>query len=310
MTDTIKLKWEGKYFVSSTNTSTSSTYHITGTNMTVDWGDGTTGTITKNNRFTHTYSKSGIYTITITGDSITKLGNRTFYGCNGLKSITIPSSISSIGTYCFYVCQNLQYIVFTGKNPPTVSNTNAWPNNSLNGYIFYVPKGNFSAYRNASNYGTPFPYEYYVYPISQPSNKKQQVICSLYEKIYPVGSIYMSTEENPFEVFNNVGVWIPIKDSFLLSCGDTYGNCLTGGEKTVQLNTTHLPSHSHLSHEWDMIVSANGNTGKYSLPSGTFAIASVNDRESSTRITNTAGNDESHTNMPPYYTIKMWERIL
>ncbi len=110
MTDTLVLTWTGKDFVSSKTTNTTSIYHLIGTNMAVDWGDGTSTTITANQRFTHTYSSSGTYTITITGDSITSLGRSCFYSCTGLTSITIPSGVTSLGRDCFYGCTDLTNI--------------------------------------------------------------------------------------------------------------------------------------------------------------------------------------------------------
>ena len=40
----------------------------------------------------------------IIGDNITKIGNYTFYNCSSLKSVTIPSSVTSIGG-----CDDYQY---------------------------------------------------------------------------------------------------------------------------------------------------------------------------------------------------------
>ena len=38
---------------------------------------------------------------------ITAFGDRCFYGCSGLTSITIPSSVTSLGNSCFYDCSAL-----------------------------------------------------------------------------------------------------------------------------------------------------------------------------------------------------------
>jgi surface protein len=111
---------------SSTSTRIKLPLESTGTyNFAVDWGDGSTSTITTWNQAetTHTYSTSGIYTLTITGQlygfrfnnigdklkllSITKFGNRFrlgnsgdyFYGCTNLT--TVGGDLDTTGTTSF-----------------------------------------------------------------------------------------------------------------------------------------------------------------------------------------------------------------
>ena len=55
------------------------------------------------------YDCSGIKSITIPS-SVTSLGNFCFSGCSGLTSITIPSSVTSLGIYCFSYCWGLTSI--------------------------------------------------------------------------------------------------------------------------------------------------------------------------------------------------------
>ena len=63
-------------------------------------------------------------------------------------------------------------------------------------------------------------------------------------KIYPVGAIYMSTNNvNPRVLFG--GTWEQIKDRFLLSAGDSYKVGATGGEATHTLSTAEIPTHNH-----------------------------------------------------------------
>lgn len=64
------------------------------------------------------------------------------------------------------------------------------------------------------------------------------------DKVYPVGSIYMSiTETNPSELFG--GVWEALSDRFLIGAGTTYTAGTTGGEATHVLTETEMPSHTH-----------------------------------------------------------------
>ena len=55
------------------------------------------------------YGCSGLKSITIPS-SVTSLGNDCFLGCSGLTSITIPSSVTSLGEYCFSNCSGLTSI--------------------------------------------------------------------------------------------------------------------------------------------------------------------------------------------------------
>ena len=55
---------------------------------------------------------------TVVPESVTSIGDRAFYGCSGLTSITIPNSVSSIGEYAFNRCSSLTSITI----PNSVTN--------------------------------------------------------------------------------------------------------------------------------------------------------------------------------------------
>ena len=55
------------------------------------------------------YECSGLTSITIPS-SVTSLGKSCFENCIGLTSLTIPSSVTSLGDYCFYECSGLTSI--------------------------------------------------------------------------------------------------------------------------------------------------------------------------------------------------------
>ena len=55
------------------------------------------------------YGCTGLTSITI-GNSVTSIGNSAFYNCSSLTSITIPNSVTSIGSYAFYNCSSLTSI--------------------------------------------------------------------------------------------------------------------------------------------------------------------------------------------------------
>ena len=67
----------------------------------------------------------------------------------------------------------------------------------------------------------------------------------IFDKIYPVGSIYTSTKDTSPETLFGVGTWERIKDTFLLAAGDSYAANTTGGSNSITLESANLPSHSH-----------------------------------------------------------------
>ena len=127
--------------------------------------------------------------------------------------------------------------------------------------------------------------------------------------VYPVGSIYMSVNNtNPATLFG-FGTWEQIKDTFLLSAGDTYTAGATGGEATHTLTTREIPKHEH------QITWANGAYGvKNNAKAGTGSAAwdylqLLNiSQGTSLKAAQQSTGDGAHNNMPPYLVVYMWKR--
>ena len=71
-------------------------------------------------------------------------------------------------------------------------------------------------------------------------------ISSLLERVYPVGSIYMSVNStDPGTLFG--GTWQRLKDRFLLAAGDSYAAGAAGGEASHTLTAAEsgVPAHAH-----------------------------------------------------------------
>lgn len=119
----------------------------------------------------------------------------------------------------------------------------------------------------------------------------------LANKLYPVGSIYMSVNAtNPAELFG--GTWEQIKDRFLLAAGDAYAAGSTGGEAEHTLTVDEMPTHSHKTGIQSIAggyIDGNTNAVVYFDPNG--------------RTTANTGGNQPHNNMPPYLAVYMWKRI-
>lgn len=121
------------------------------------------------------------------------------------------------------------------------------------------------------------------------------------DKIYPVGSIYMSVNSiNPSELFG--GTWEQIKDRFLLGAGVGYAAGETSGEEKHTLTIEEMPTHSH-----KITTSAGWNFPQGvaikddAINSGTVVAADI-------RVISETGGNKPHNNMPPYLVVYMWRR--
>ena len=124
------------------------------------------------------------------------------------------------------------------------------------------------------------------------------------ESVYPVGSIYISTNSiNPAILFG-FGEWVAIRNRFLLGTdpdiSGTYTLGATGGEETHTLTIAEMPSHNH-----SLKMGYGDNT--YDTISGSNAESEH--WQSSTNIIANTGGGQAHNNMPPYLVVVMWERI-
>ena len=130
----------------------------------------------------------------------------------------------------------------------------------------------------------------------------------LIDLVYPVGSIYMSTNNVSPAAFLG-GTWARIQGRFLLAEGNSYSAGSTGGEATHKITQNELPSHHHTGLYWSgdstkgTPINLNIGTGNvYLAPSWTGG------GSGSPIYTGSAGGGAAHNNMPPYLAVYMWKR--
>lgn len=145
-------------------------------------------------------------------------------------------------------------------------------------------------------------------------------IQSVFDKIYPVGSIYMSVNSaSPSDLFG--GTWERLTDRFLVGAGNSYGVNTTGGSTTH----THQYGMKFGGYYNEFVFAENANVGLLNYDGnnnisitgysgdGSASLA-MNSSTSSSTSTTTPNcyrmyANASYTNStPPYLAVYMWKR--
>lgn len=101
-----------------------------------------------------------------------------------------------------------------------------------------------------------------------------------------------------------------LRDRFVLGAGTSHAAGSVGGEEEVTLTVDQMPEHTHV----PMLRSTQTSSGLYQYASSTTGTVSytsidhsavVKQTGASVRnvVTSTAGGDQPHPNMPPYYAL-------
>lgn len=125
---------------------------------------------------------------------------------------------------------------------------------------------------------------------------------SIFDMVYPVGSIYMSTSgTSPGVLFG--GTWEQLQNCFLLGAGSSYAAGSTGGEASHTLTASEMPAHTH---------KTGNNGGHYAFGGGSTATGPAGGSGYATALTGidtgSAGGGQAHNNLPPYLAVYMWKR--
>ena len=141
---------------------------------------------------------------------------------------------------------------------------------------------------------------------------------TIFDLFYPVGSIYetSSANFNPNTSFG--GTWERIKGKVIVGVdendADFTSSKKTGGEKTHKLTKDELPHHNHAlmggSHSFTWgDVKCTVNTNATAVANHPSANTLCTLQGTMNKTDDNATSESAHNNMPPYYTVYIWERI-
>lgn len=119
---------------------------------------------------------------------VTSLGDRCFYGCSGLTSITIPSSVTSLGWSCFDGCSGLETVYFKGKYCRSNYVDLDIPKTS----IIKVPTEYLQGYKDS--FGPDYKYIYAWNPDETGEDNKPVTQCSTPSVSYGEGKLMFACE--------------------------------------------------------------------------------------------------------------------
>ena len=89
---------------------------------------------------------------TVIPNTVTSIGESSFYFCSTLTNIVIPNSVTSIGNDAFWGCRNLASVTIQATIPPTLGNTTVFE--QTNNCPIYVPAESVDAYKTATNWSS------------------------------------------------------------------------------------------------------------------------------------------------------------
>lgn len=114
---------------------------------------------------------------------------------------------------------------------------------------------------------------------------------------YPVGSIYMSVNNNSPASFIG-GSWTRIQDVFPLAAGTSYTAGSTGGSATHTLTVEESPKHKH-----NIIYTREGTVG-----GDGYILGGTGYSSQETGDVTESGGGQPFSIMPPYLAVYVWKR--
>lgn len=145
----------------------------------------------------------------------------------------------------------------------------------------------------------------------------EEALGTFLEKMWPIGSIYTSTNSTNPGTSMGFGTWTGFgagRVAVGFSSGETEFDTdeETGGAKTHTLTTAEMPSHRHIvrgdtrADSVGITFSGNGGTSTNMTPASNGANSSTYTGKLYGWY---EGGDTAHNNLQPYIVVRMWKRI-
>lgn len=148
--------------------------------------------------------------------------------------------------------------------------------------------------------------------IEQAVSNIQDSVELVMDKVYPIGSVYISVvNQSPTQLLS-FGVWERIANGHALVGVDENDSIfstsqLTGGSKTHTLTTEQMPPHGHnIQNNWTTNTNHIHGNAIPKIPQGIQnGTAGLN----TSVFTEVTGNGRAHNNLQPYFTVFIWKRM-
>lgn len=149
--------------------------------------------------------------------------------------------------------------------------------------------------------------------VNEVKSQVTQLNSDLANKIYPVGSIYISVDAtNPSTKFG--GTWERFAQGRTLVGVDESNSNFNavrkpGGESTVKLNTDQIPSHRHQENPLVYVFDTSYAAYTSIVTTNSKGKQNIVDNISNKPYTSSTGGGQPHNNLQPYITVFYWVRV-
>lgn len=148
--------------------------------------------------------------------------------------------------------------------------------------------------------------------VNESKDQMEQLNADLLEKVYPVGSVYISIHNvNPGTIFG--GAWERFANGRTLvgvNESDSEFNMVekSGGVKSVKLSNSQIPVHNHQESDYSYIYTEEHPTNNSIVTTNQNGRQNINANIKNKTYTKNAGGGEEHSNLQPYITVFYWIR--